>query len=282
VKEDTMSGSRAAGPHRADTVAMHSRAVERVIGAMREHIDEAFSLDEMASLAIMSPFHFNRTFCEVTGIPPCQFLSTLRIEAAKRLLLTTELSVTDICFDVGYNSLGTFIRRFTGMVGVSPRRLRQTARLGRAVSAAHETDESEPCTVIGHLEAPADFQGRMFVGLFPGPLPQGRPLACAALGRAGSYALTIPPRDGSYHLFAAGIPDAAGARDYYLCESALRGGGQIITLRDGQVRGDGDLVLRPRLSTDPPILLSLPPAAGASDPPQREVGPSWPSLRASI
>src|SRR4029453_11315599 len=102
--------------HRADTVAFHAQAAERVISAMRERLDQPFSLEEMSEVAIMSPFHFNRPFRELTGIPPCQFLSAVRLQAAKRLLLTTDLSVTDICFEVGYNSLGTFIRRFTDLV----------------------------------------------------------------------------------------------------------------------------------------------------------------------
>jgi AraC-like DNA-binding protein len=52
-------------------------------------------------------------------------LSALRLGEAKRLLLITERSVTDICCDLGYNSLGTFTARFTQRVGLSPARLRR-------------------------------------------------------------------------------------------------------------------------------------------------------------
>ncbi len=61
--------------HRPDTDASHERAVHNVIRAMHEHLDDTFSLDAMAEVAVMSPFHFNRTFREATGAPPCQFLS---------------------------------------------------------------------------------------------------------------------------------------------------------------------------------------------------------------
>jgi transcriptional regulator GlxA family with amidase domain len=109
------------------TAIAHCAAVKRVINVMHERLDEPFTLNDMSKIAYVSPYHFNRMFHQITGIPPCQFLYALRLETAKRLLLTTGVSVTDVCFDVGYNSLGTFIRRFTGLVGISPSRFRSFA-----------------------------------------------------------------------------------------------------------------------------------------------------------
>ena len=113
---------------RPATTAAHHEAVERVIRVMRDRLDEPLTLQEMSRIAYISPYHFNRIFRQITGIPPNQFFYAMRLETAKRLLLTTNTSVTDLCFDVGYNSLGTFIRRFTGLVGVSPSRFRSLAR----------------------------------------------------------------------------------------------------------------------------------------------------------
>src|SRR5205085_11146418 len=79
-----------------DTTAAHREAVERVILKMYDHLADPFSLSEMARTACISPFHFDRIFHDITGIPAVQFLYALRIEAAKRLLLTTSLSVTDV------------------------------------------------------------------------------------------------------------------------------------------------------------------------------------------
>ena len=59
-----------------------------------------------------------------------------RLERARNLLVTTQERVTDVCFDVGYNSLGTFTRRFTETFGVSPRRLRSYATLSPPLPAA--------------------------------------------------------------------------------------------------------------------------------------------------
>src|SRR5437763_3941434 len=107
--------------------APHRRAVERVIAAMRERPGEPLTLETMGKIAGLSPHHFNRVFRRVTGVPPRRFLGALRLEAAKQLLLTTPLSVTEVCFEVGYGSVGTFTTRFTQLVGVPPGELRRLA-----------------------------------------------------------------------------------------------------------------------------------------------------------
>src|SRR5258708_28886369 len=112
---------------RTSTRDAHVRAVTRVIRTMRERLDANITLSEMAAEAYMSRYHFDRTFRTITGVRPRQYLRALRLHAAKRLLVHTSSSVTDVCFDVGYNSLGTFIRCFTDLLGISPRRLRLLA-----------------------------------------------------------------------------------------------------------------------------------------------------------
>jgi AraC family transcriptional regulator len=89
---------------------------------MRDRAEGALSLRTMAEIAQLSPYHFARTFRRVTGIPPGEIQTTVRLERAKQLLLTTDLSVTGVCFEVGYESLGTFTTRFTQLVGLSPTR----------------------------------------------------------------------------------------------------------------------------------------------------------------
>ncbi len=81
----------------------------------------------MSRVAYLSTFHFNRVFHQITGLPPAKFISAMRLDEAKRLLLNTNQSITDICFEVGYNSLSTFTRRFTQRVGLGPREFRYLA-----------------------------------------------------------------------------------------------------------------------------------------------------------
>lgn len=90
-------------------------------------LHEPLPLDELAQVAAMSPTHFLRVFRQAFGQTPHQFLTDCRVERAKRLLRTTEDSVTDICFAVGFESLGSFSWLFRKRVGLNPTSYRRSA-----------------------------------------------------------------------------------------------------------------------------------------------------------
>jgi AraC-like DNA-binding protein len=235
---------------------------------MYDHLADPFSLSEMARTACISPFHFDRIFHDITGIPAVQFLYALRIEAAKRLLLTTSLSVTDVCYEVGYNSIGTFTSRFTQLVGLSPRHFRQLAR--RVDNSLPESSFNEVAALLkkgsfgqsvnGRIITPDPVQRLIFVGLFPTLIPQSRPLAGTLITGSDSYVIG-PVRDGRYNVFAAGFPKSDRPQAYLLPDAAslLVGVGQhAANLRDGRSDDSVNVMLRPLRITDPPILIALP------------------------
>src|SRR5687767_343296 len=74
----------------------------------------------LARTALMSPGHFSRSFRAAYGETPYAYLMTRRIERAKALLRRGDLSVTEVCFEVGCTSLGSFSSRFTELVGETP------------------------------------------------------------------------------------------------------------------------------------------------------------------
>jgi AraC-like DNA-binding protein len=74
----------------------------------------------LARAALMSPAHFSRQFREAYGETPYGYLMTRRIERAKALLRRGDLSVTEVCLEVGCTSLGSFSARFTELVGETP------------------------------------------------------------------------------------------------------------------------------------------------------------------
>jgi AraC-like DNA-binding protein len=98
----------------------------------RDYLGDRFnrrtSLEEAAGQAYLSPFYFSRLFAEAFGETPHEFFTRLRIDRAKRLLLADRATVTNICFDVGYESLGSFSTRFHTLTGLSPAAFRREAR----------------------------------------------------------------------------------------------------------------------------------------------------------
>jgi AraC-like DNA-binding protein len=90
----------------------------------RDLIDREYArpldVPAMAQAALMSPGHFSRQFRAAYGETPYSYLMTRRIERAKALLRRGDLSVTDVCMEVGCTSLGSFSSRFTELVGESP------------------------------------------------------------------------------------------------------------------------------------------------------------------
>lgn len=81
---------------------------------------EPLDLDGLASAAGMLKYHFLRCFAAEYGKTPAQYLCHRRIERAQDLLRATNLTVTEVCFMVGYSSLGSFSARFHELVGCSP------------------------------------------------------------------------------------------------------------------------------------------------------------------
>jgi AraC-like DNA-binding protein len=90
----------------------------------RDAMDRAFAqpldVPALARVAHVSAAHFSRQFRSTFGETPHRYLQRRRVERAMELLRETERSVTEICFDVGFNSLGTFSRTFRAIVGESP------------------------------------------------------------------------------------------------------------------------------------------------------------------
>jgi transcriptional regulator GlxA family with amidase domain len=86
--------------------------------------DEEWPVRRLAKVSGVSAAHFARSFKEAFGVPPHRYLLTRRIERATALLRETDLAITDIAFQTGWTSLGTFGRTFRDVTGESPGALR--------------------------------------------------------------------------------------------------------------------------------------------------------------
>ncbi|MDX6403451.1 MAG: hypothetical protein QOH70_906 [Blastocatellia bacterium] len=101
----------------------------------RRYIDECYDLPldlrEISKQACLSRYHFLRLFRDTFATTPHQYLIKRRIEKAKELLSSGKLSVTDVCFEVGFESLGSFSALFRRCVGDAPNNYRERQRNSR-------------------------------------------------------------------------------------------------------------------------------------------------------
>jgi transcriptional regulator GlxA family with amidase domain len=107
----------------------------------------------LAAIAFVSEAHFIRTFRDTFGETPHRYLQRRRVERSMFLLRETTRSVTDICLDVGFGSLGTFSRTFCEIVGESPSAYRKRADV-KAVPTCFSMAWTRPSS-FGEARAPA-------------------------------------------------------------------------------------------------------------------------------
>lgn len=228
------------------------KAVERVIRTMQDNLGEPITIDDMARTAMFSKFHFSRMFQRVTGISPGRFLSALRLQEAKRLLLTSSLTVADISHLVGYNSIGTFSSRFRMSVGVSPTTYRQYDGFVAPLEG-HQHRHGEHSVVRGHVHHTATRPGHIVIGVFPDRIAQGLPVRHATLDTAGEFVITGVP-NGSWHLIARSVGTRYGG-SVATDEVYVAALGPLV-IADGASLRPVSLWLRPRVIFDPPALLA--------------------------
>lgn len=114
------------------------RAKDRMDAASQE----AWPIHRLAQVSAVSPAHFARSFKQAFGVPPHRYLLTRRIERAVALLRHTDSPITEVAFQTGWKSLGTFGRIFRDITGESPGTLRARER-----SAAHGESSVPECIV---------------------------------------------------------------------------------------------------------------------------------------
>ncbi len=102
-----------------------NRRLLRARDAMDRAYAEPLDVRTVAAVAHISEAHFSRSFRAVFGETPHRYLQRRRVERSMFLLRETDRSITDICFDVGFMSLGTFSRTFREIVGETPSGYRQ-------------------------------------------------------------------------------------------------------------------------------------------------------------
>lgn len=127
--------------------------LRRVRDRMDREYAQPLDVEALARGAAMSAGHLSRQFRRAYGESPYSYLMTRRIERAMALLRRGDLSVTEVCFEVGCASLGTFTTRFTELVGMSPGAYRR--REARATAGIPSCVAKQVTRPVRNREAPA-------------------------------------------------------------------------------------------------------------------------------
>ncbi|MBW2572160.1 MAG: helix-turn-helix transcriptional regulator, partial [Deltaproteobacteria bacterium] len=112
--------------HSTETIIDHRRRIRRVMAHINQHLDEKYRLEQLAEVACFSPFHFIRVFETVMGETPQQYVIRKRMERAGLYLLKRDLRITEIAFNVAYETSSSFSKIFKTHFGISPRQFRDT------------------------------------------------------------------------------------------------------------------------------------------------------------
>jgi len=124
-----------------------------LLGEVRE---QPLSIKDVAREIRMSPFHFIRQFEALFGLTPHQFRIQSRLDQAKLLLASGQLSVTDVCMEVGFSSLGSFSYLFARRIGTTPSAYQRRARVMVQVPYAFPQELFPGClSLMGRLPASA-------------------------------------------------------------------------------------------------------------------------------
>ncbi|MCX5563713.1 AraC family transcriptional regulator [Streptomyces sp. NBC_00038] len=241
--------------------------VQHAVTTIRERYGEPLNLDELARSAMVSKFHFLRVFSRVTGVTPGRFLSAVRLQEAKRLLLSTSLNVADVSAQVGYSSTGSFTRRFTESVGLSPTQYRKLSLAARDDTGEPATDAAAPAasvpapagrcagSVTGALRTAEAALSPIYVGAFDSPILQGAPVSWSSTSAPGRFTLARVPQ-GTWYIHAV----AQGSRGGSTADPELA----LLMATVGPVRVGADtahrldITLCPPDWTCPPVLSALP------------------------
>ena len=108
-------------------VGLIDRRIRRAVEFMQTHLAQELPLKEIAAASYLSPYHFARLFKRITGLTPHNYLANIRIEQARHLLGTSDLSINAIATRVGYDSQSHFAKVFRAATGLTPKEFRNAA-----------------------------------------------------------------------------------------------------------------------------------------------------------
>jgi len=249
---------------RIDSHGTPDHITESMIRSMAMGMEQGVSVASLAGDFRESLSSIRRRFLRATGTTPGRFLACLRMQRSKERLARTDESITGICLSVGYDSLATFSRVFSRMVGLSPSRYRAVVRqiqggtelgsLGGARTRpvpARVPLESGICISIR-----TPFSSPIFVAAFASEIPQGSPICCLITSPGAQRALDVD-RAASAHISIAAAQEIAASQAGPSDPESI---GHLVgraRLPRERSRDVIEITMRPATVLDPPVVFAF-------------------------
>jgi AraC family transcriptional regulator len=136
------------GPARDPDGKLPQSRLRVVVDYIEDHLDTGATLEELAAVAHLSPYHFARQFRAATGLPPHQFVIARRVERARQFLREDgDLPLVQVASRAGFSDQSQFARHFKRLVGVTPGRFRQRASFAKRGEFEQTTEKSHRITL---------------------------------------------------------------------------------------------------------------------------------------
>ena len=210
---------------------------------------------------------FLRVFKRLTGTTPVRFLQSHRIDQAKRLLARPDISIANICYDLGYESVGTFARTFNELVGVSPSSFRRLVSQVKNWEMGWFLNELQGVVlrtgltreIPGFLSATQATAALTFVGLFGSAIPTNELLAGTVIVGQGRFNLSVGVHDKPLFVLAASFEaDATPFDTLFPDADRILVASTILSPQITKTLAPITLQLRPMSCFDPAIVYALP------------------------
>jgi AraC family transcriptional regulator len=204
--------------------------LDELIQYIHQNIYEPLSLNQLSRYVAYSPYHFTRIFKQRMGLTPQHYISSLRLQKAKDLLLTTHYNVREIASEIGQQSLGTFTTRFTQRIGMTPSDFRNSITFAdnhlhalANLDSWHTllSNSTNYSHIKGTVQSELPFEGVILLGLFAKPIPEGLPIYGTLLRSLGDFCIpNVKP--GTYYLMATSVSWGMKSTDFLLPHNTLR------------------------------------------------------------
>jgi AraC family transcriptional regulator len=113
-------------PGAEDPLIKEPHRLQQVIDYIHDNLGQAFTIQDLANVSHLSPYHFSRLFKQATGLPPYQYVLQQRLERAQHLLLNTSTPIIDLAIQTGFYDQNHFSEQFKRRFGITPAALRNS------------------------------------------------------------------------------------------------------------------------------------------------------------